>query len=442
MKRLHNILLLAAISRDVTGFHIQPSQRVRNRPNTFDQRNVKSIADSGVIHGIFRPLYPSETTTALFETNLPRRGLLGGLLAAGGLLGGTKQNNAAPTMQASKDSTKVKPILDVPMIRLQLPEAGLGREYVAIQLDIQGKGPFEFMIDSGLTTEMITPNLQNKLGLNSGGRFQGFAAGGATENDLVDLDGALLCTSFDETSDCVSLPKLHAVVTDFPQEHVDPKHDVEGMLGMELLSMYDVDLDFPNRRVRFWEPGTMTTATNPDMVEIPAVVINETGLLGIRVTVPGGKQPILGFIDCGSTFSCMNWKAAKALDFPDPKTDSAEYRKGPAISAIGIDGKPLILPTYKSTLSYAGEPKLDPSTKRPIGFASPPSEWNEWNPVQLAIGDLPVFSSILGDGIKPFDGPAALIGLDILSQRRVILGAGDRTKKPTRVRRLLVSPKG
>ena len=33
----------------------------------------------------------------------------------------------------------------------------MGREYVIIQLYIQGKGPYDFMVDSGLTTELITP---------------------------------------------------------------------------------------------------------------------------------------------------------------------------------------------------------------------------------------------------------------------------------------------
>ncbi len=42
-------------------------------------------------------------------------------------------------------------------IRLRLPKGGLGREYIIIQLYIKGKGPFDFMVDSGLTTELITP---------------------------------------------------------------------------------------------------------------------------------------------------------------------------------------------------------------------------------------------------------------------------------------------
>ena len=72
------------------------------------------------------------------------------------------------------------------------------------------------------------------------------------------------------------------------------------------------------------------------------------------------------------------------------------------------------------------------------GFAPPPPEWKNWDAVPIAIGDIPAFSTILGDGITPYQGPAALIGLDILSQRRIILEGGD---DDTRRRRVFVSPK-
>lgn len=56
---------------------------------------------------------------------------------------------------------------------------------------------------------------------------------------------------------------------------------------------------------------------------------------------------------------------------------------------------------------------------------------------QVGVGDLPIFTQLLGDGRSPYQGPAALIGLDVLSQRRVVIGAG--TGKRGRERQLLVS---
>jgi len=59
-----------------------------------------------------------------------------------------------------------------------------------------------------------------------------------------------------------------------------------------------------------------------------------------------------------------------------------------------------------------------------------------WEKVTVAVGDLPVFSDLLGDGKNPFNVPTVLIGLDLLSQRRVILESGEG-----RARRIFVSPK-
>jgi hypothetical protein len=339
---------------------------------------------------------------------------------------------------AADPSKKVGPLADLPMIRLKLPSGGFGREYVALKLMVQNQGPFDFMVDSGLTTEFITPHLQAILGILEGkDRISGLAAGGETaSNALVPLAGAALCCGdfADSTVKELPLPQMNAVITDFPQEHLDPSHDpVEGMLGMELLQLFDVDFDFPKNRIRFWKAGTADTS---GLTEIPAVVINESLLIGIRVSTPEGNgQPIIGFLDCGSTFSCMNWKAAQALGLP-PRTDPS-YLKGPAVSAVGIDGKPLVLPTIRKQLSFAGDIIVDPNTRRPLGFEKPPSDWRPWDPVQVAVGDIPVFSSILGDGVTPYEGPAALIGLDILSQRRIVLEAGTGN---SRARKVAVSP--
>jgi predicted aspartyl protease len=369
----------------------------------------------------------SATSTEL--SSLPRRNVLTGAFGAA-LFGSGARKASAST------KTAIEPLADLPMVRLKLPRAGFGREYVAIKLKINGQGPFDFMVDSGLTTELITPHLQETLGIQRGSKtIAGLAAGGDTAiNSIVELDGASLCCGTFSNGSELPLPNLHAVITDFPQEHIDPAHDpVEGMIGMEVLSRFDVDFDFPKNRIRFWEKGTTDKS---GLVEIPAVEINETGLIGIRVSVPGARQPILGFLDCGASFSCMNWKGATQLGFPPQKDPS--YKKMPSIAAIGVDGRMIQLPTTKQTITFAGEVEFDPSTGGPMGFATPTFEWKDWDAVQIAIGDIPAFSTILGDGITPYQGPAVLLGLDILSQRRVILEAGDGK---SRRRRVFVAPR-
>jgi hypothetical protein len=167
---------------------------------------------------------------------IPRRDFHSGLLS--GIVGGSAlswgPNTAGAAVEPAGRVAK-QALVDVPMVRLKLPSGGFGREYVALQLKVQDKGPFDFMVDSGLTVEMISPHLQGILEIGEGkSRLSGLAAGGSTtSNPLVELDGAAIPGGA-SSSDLV-LPKLTAAITPFPQEHIDPAHDVEGMLGMEMV---------------------------------------------------------------------------------------------------------------------------------------------------------------------------------------------------------------
>lgn len=328
-------------------------------------------------------------------------------------------------------ATSVEPLADLPMIRLKLPKNGLGRDYVVIQLNIDGKGPYKFMIDSGLTTEMITPHLKDILNIHGDNvTIRGHGAGGGEDNPLVELKGASLCCGkFGENKSSMPLPPSHAIVTDFPQEHIDPRHDVEGMIGVEFLELFDVEFDFPNERVRLWPPEK---SPKNGLVAIPAVVMNESGLEGIRIRSPQQKiaQPMLGIIDCGSSMSIANLPAAKLLGLPlDPK----KYNS-PSVMGVGVDGKPLIMPTASVQFTFAGN-VYQGSSPNDLRFEEPPDNFKPWDSVSLAIGDLPVFKDLLGDGKSEYTMPTVLVGLDILAQRRIILESGKG-----RARRIFVAP--
>lgn len=361
---------------------------------------------------------------------------------------------ALPHMPAKVQAAQAAvatPVLDQPMRRLRLPAGTMGRDYVLLQLKLGGRGPFDFVVDTGLTAELITPHLREVLGIPPPTRVlqQNVGAGGSVQLPLVTLTDAHLVGAED-----LALPALNAVVTDFVQEHLDPQHPVEGMLGMELLELWDVDFDFPAQRLRLFRPGEgAAAAAAAGLVEVPAAVLNETGILGIRATSPASKagQPFIGIIDCGASFSAINWKAAALAGLP-PKGDAvyksagAKAQPGAApgatggslggVAIIGMDGRPQVAPTTPVQFTFAGAAAREDGKFR---FEAPPPGWQPWQPVVAAVGDLPVFAQLLGDGTKPFDGPAAVLGLDVLSQRRVVVAAG--VNKPGRVRQLFVSPK-
>ena len=409
----------------------------------------------------------------------------------------TTTTTITPNTGSTKGDTNL--LADLPMVRLKLPPGGLGREYLALRVRVGHHGPYTFIVDTGLTTELITPHLREQLSVPSpttetsastttGDRsssspkttIRGLAAGGVTNNPLVELRDVAIVAAGGEgggfgDEQRIPVPGvLHAVVTDFPQEHMDPAHDpVEGMVGMEALRMFDVDLDFPAERIRLYKPGTVGTtgvATRARLVKIPAVIINETGLLGIRVTTATAtatattttttttshstetiqsqqqqqqqqqQQPILGVLDCGATFSVINTAATRYMGLPSDTRNDPLYKRNPVVAGVGIDGRPITLSSAPTKFTFVGDVISDPTTGRPTGFGPPPPIWEPWDMVSVAVGDIPAFSTILGDGVTPYQGPVALIGLDVLAQRRVVLESVP-PNSPTRNRRVWVSPK-
>jgi hypothetical protein len=247
-------------------------------------------------------------------------------------------------------------------------------------------------------------------------KVEGLAAGGSKgEEKLVMLEGVSLSEEGD-----IKLPPLHAVVNGFPEEKIDPKHQVDGMLGIETLELFDVDFDFPAGMIRLWPAGTAASvAEEAGMVPIPAAIVNdETYLLAIRITSEKSSekqlQPFLGIVDVGASFSTCNWEAAK-LVAELPKNKIA-YIGSPTVMAVGVDNKSIAMPMKEVTLTFLGGASQDEEGR--VSFEEPPQEWKPWNKVKIGVGDLPVFSLALGDKDHPFKGPAAIIGLDVLSQSK------------------------
>eukprot|EP00887_Chlorella_sp_A99_P000088 scaffold16.g88.t1 len=331
------------------------------------------------------------------------------------------------------------------MRRLRLPQGTVGRDYILLQLKIKDLPQvYDFMVDTGEAdgrSALDIPKTRFKL-------EQGLTAGGVMEGaDLVELKDARLVGA-----EWLPLPPQLAVVTDFLQasmalhlEHLDPEHDpVEGMIGMELLKLFDTDFDFPAGRIRLYRPGEgLAAAQVAGLVEVPAAVLNDTGILGIRVTSPEGaargKQPFVGLLDCGASFSAINWQAAALAGLP-PRGDPAYGVPGQptqGVAIVGVDGKPQTLPITEIQVTFVGD--VSRGGDGGLSFAPPPAGWRPWAPVQVAVGELPAFAQLLSrDGKTPFKGPAMLVGLDVLSQRRVVIGAGYG--KEGRARQLYVGP--
>merc|ERR1719387_376459 len=219
---------------------------------------------------------------------------------------------AVDLQNAGKQTVENVPSVDI--CSIDLPDGSIGEGYIPVPVKLKNSKGEErlvhFILDSGLTTTMITPDLRKWLDQKEprggGMTANGFAAGGSSTLQVCPLNGA-------EVGGCgIQLPRMSAVVLDFPQANIeDPRYDIQGMLGMEFVSQFDLDVDFPAKKIRLWNPGEGVKAANQDgLVAVPVSLI-PGDILGVRVAAGEGTTPFLGIVDLGASFTLMNTAAAK-----------------------------------------------------------------------------------------------------------------------------------
>jgi len=174
---------------------------------------------------------------------------------------------------------------------------------------------------------------------------------------------------------------------------------VIGILGLDFLAQYDVDLDFYERKFSLFNPGMLLrhNPTIPGGRQVDMEVgIGPKGMLFSEVKLFQNSTegpPIPAVIDTALPYTICNWPAAKLLGASEDGSGGVKTAR--AIMA-GSDGKPVAL------------------SEAPIGVRFQ-SEAPAPQPVQvsqrvLTVGDIDIFDDI---GLK--ESPVIRLGMDVLA---------------------------
>ena len=261
------------------------------------------------------------------------------------------------------------------------------RGFPLVEVALNGQGPFTMVLDTaaGITT-VSTPLLERLDLLNIGRMPQPVQlAGGPQTVDLYTLGFVTLAGE--------KAPAPITVVLDAPLNYI---HRAQGILGMNVLSRFALDIDQPNARMIVHALGVI-----PDQGADWSVLKIEPrwdSFLVVDLTIAG--QPARAVIDTGANETILNAKLRDALGI--------------------VEGGPGVTP---GTIALASTPSL----KVRIG----PIKAGEttWPDLGVQAADLPLFKALGLD-----DTPALVLGNDALKQVRLFIDyAGDRvfiTKPP------------
>eukprot|EP00667_Euglena_gracilis_P011674 EG_transcript_11933 len=309
----------------------------------------------------------------------------------------------------------------------KLPKSILGGDYVLIPLFIGDRGPFWFLVDTGLTTNLLIPQICKELGIIP--RDNGVRGMGGDGNLNV-LTTTVAGVSIDGK---IPVPRFTAAVIDFPQRKFARKTDVEisGMVGMQFLEQFDVKYEQDRLEVFRANEGLEAHLPLANWTLVKGILM-PARLMACQITIDDHKAPFLGLIDSGASHSIMNKAAAKALGY---RLSDPALRSGPSVSGFGIMGKEVRMPLVPAKVAlssfvdnvtllnnFLGAWWLSPMENRGDGV-----EYEQEADVAIGEMNLAALTRLSERGLGSYKGPMVLTGQDVLAQRDVLYnGDGKR----------------
>jgi predicted aspartyl protease len=241
--------------------------------------------------------------------------------------------------------------------------AGGIQPLILLPVEANGEGPFEFILDTGAGTSLLSSELAGQLKTKVLGSKEGQSAGGAVSISLGQLDSIAVGSAKVENVDVGIVDLSHI------GKAVGAK--IDGDLGYNFLKHFRITLDYRSNELRLDDPKRCEAAGRSKAVAEVAMRLASPAKPLILVDVySNGNGPFQFAIDTGTSTTAISPELAKTLGVTnsaiDPVTTggapinvTAGRLKSFQIGAARIDALSVIVADFFAMLSNAIETKLD-----------------------------------------------------------------------------------
>jgi predicted aspartyl protease len=250
-----------------------------------------------------------------------------------------------------------------PSAKTKFRLAGGAQPLILLPVEVNGEGPFEFILDTGAGTSLLSSELGEKLGIKVIGSKEGQSAGGAISVSLAKVNS--LAVGSAQLSDVdVGLVDLSHI-----GKTVDAK--IDGDLGYNFLKHFRVTLDYRKNEIRFDDPKRFELAGQPAAVTEVAMRLASPAKPLILVDVfANDSGPFQFALDTGTSTTAITPELAKQLGVASspigPATTGGAQVEVTAgalqsfqVGGARIDDLPVIVADFFAMLSNALGVKLD-----------------------------------------------------------------------------------
>ena len=219
--------------------------------------------------------------------------------------------------------------------RIRFRLAGGAQPLMLVPVHVNGRGPHEFILDTGAGTTILTPDLSTMLALKSTGSKEGQTAGGKVNVLLAKVQSIALGS--------VQREDLDVAITDLSHLERVVGAKIAGDLGYNFLKHFRLTIDFRNSQLAINEPR--------HALEFPSAVAE----VKFRLAAPAkplilvqahlnGRGPFQLALDTGTSTTAISPQLARDLNLrqtviPPVTTGGATINVSAArIESLAVEG--------------------------------------------------------------------------------------------------------
>jgi predicted aspartyl protease len=253
-------------------------------------------------------------------------------------------------------------ILSPRNVKVKFRLAGGAQPLILLPVQVNGDGPFEFILDTGAGTSLLSSDLAKKLKIKIISTKEGQSAGGKISVSLAKVD---------------SLAVGQAKLDDVDVGIVDLTHigntigtKIDGDVGYNFLKHFRITIDYHDCEIRLDEPRRIQRLGRSSKAEVPMRLASLAKPLLLVDVHANGHGPFQFAIDTGTSTTAIAPELAQQLGLKSspvgPLTTGGAQVNVTAgtlesfkVGRAGVDDLVVVVADFFGTLSQAVGAKLD-----------------------------------------------------------------------------------
>lgn len=186
--------------------------------------------------------------------------------------------------------------------------AGGDNPLILVPAMVDDRGLYEFILDTGAGTSLVSKRLAGQLGLIATGTREGAGAGGRVQVELSSLDSLAI-------GGARRAPMPVAITSEVERIGAAVGAAIDGDIGYDFLRDYRVTVDYAKQMVRLVQGSAEAIGPGQHMrCEVPFRLAAPMKPLVLATVFVNGRGPYTFAVDTGASVTTVSPELASALD--------------------------------------------------------------------------------------------------------------------------------